>query len=184
MAATIETCTARFVVVYLYLRAEDAPIGHANYVIIDKHDNVVERYDPHGGRAYDTTDYKHDLLDHAIQQYFTNLYNDLGWPVPRFRAPFHSCYRGVQLIENNEKMKGLCSVWAAWYVAARLQYPELGGRQITDMVNKASDADRRSLYRQLVHFVVWALYNIPEVQRRARLHAHEADTYNDAPDIS
>lgn len=105
---------ARFTVSFITLRSEDA--AHANILIIDNYEKVIERYDPNG--SFPNKDYTSVTM--ALDEALDNFAKEMGY---LYVSPEVFCPKlGVQAIENAFKNEtGYCVSWSILYAEERLQ---------------------------------------------------------------
>jgi len=112
---------ARFVFIPLCLESPEPGSTHANALLCDKKKGTVERFEPHGARAYEIfKDYKYEELDEHLAKYFQSEYN------LEYISPITYCPAlGPQSIEHYISESGYCATWSLWYIDMRLTYPDV-----------------------------------------------------------
>jgi hypothetical protein len=92
--------------------------GHANILIIDKKDNIIERFEPNGSIFLENEEYSGliKILDDKLTVYFSNL----GY---KYKPPQEFCPNlGIQLVENKfTKKTGFCVSWSIIYAIERVE---------------------------------------------------------------
>jgi hypothetical protein len=148
----------RFVSVPICLISPKAPGGHANSLIIDKQGKqsadfvsrykhlpnvtarrgkgTVERFEPHGARAYEIfKDYIYEKLDTQLEVLFAETYG------LEYIPPIAFCPAlGPQTLEHYITESGYCATWSLWYTDMRLTYPNVDReRLVKGMFDKLHD---------------------------------------------
>ena len=116
----------RFVYLPLSLDSKEGGL-HANALFIDKKEKTVERFEPHGTRAYTVfKDYHYEELDKTLSLYFTERH------ALTYVSPVAFCpYLGPQSVEHYINQSGYCAAWSLWFADMRLTYPDMPRDQIT-----------------------------------------------------
>jgi ankyrin repeat protein len=100
--------------------------SHANYLIYDKKQNEVERFESHGYSVIGLN-YNGELLDNLLEKKFKSIIPGIIYVRPQDYLP----KIGFQLVDVTEKNKvigdpgGYCALWSIWYTDMRLSYPDL-----------------------------------------------------------
>ena len=135
----IDECVAtkkRFVSIPICLVSPEAPGGHANELLLDKNGKqsaefkkkynttgkgTIERFEPHGVRAYDMfDDYHYEILDKELEKFFAKEYGVEYIPPIEFSTTL-----GPQSFERYINESGYCATWSLWYTDMRLTYPNV-----------------------------------------------------------
>lgn len=102
--------------------------NHANYLLYDKKNKEVERFEPHGSSVPLGLQYNPSLLDDILEVRFKEIDNDIKYIRPKDYLP----KIGFQLLDIYERNKkkigdpgGFCALWTIWYVDMRLTYKEM-----------------------------------------------------------
>lgn len=126
--------------------------SHANMVIINKPQQTIEHFDPHGGQATHLTPSENAQLGKAVQMLFRDCKFMRGYTYlsPDAVAPNFSFQEkitnefgvsvvverkvGIQTILNfvlepGNIFNGTCSIWSMWYLHVRLTKPELEAQE-------------------------------------------------------
>lgn len=92
--------------------------GHANMLIIDKNERVVERFEPNGYSMTENKKYKQVITE--LDKVLTTFFSELGY---NYIPPQDFCpYYGIQLIENIFSHNvGFCVTWSVIYSIERLE---------------------------------------------------------------
>jgi ankyrin repeat protein len=127
----IKNKNKRFIIIPIGIELREG--AHANYIIYDKKNNEIHRFEPHGNTV-NGLNYNGPLLDNLLEKKFKNIINDIIYIKPSDYLP----KIGFQLLDIAEKKKnlgdiGFCALWAIWYVDMRLLYPDLS---LNKLVNK------------------------------------------------
>jgi hypothetical protein len=129
-----EWCETRFVVVPVYLIGGSA--RHFNYLIIDKTQKTVERFEPYGHVADDKT-FKESEFDSKFESSATHA----GYTY--IKASQFCPKLGVQTREELQGAYkqvgdpiGFCAFWSLWYVDRRLKYPNLAPSELMKKLTK------------------------------------------------
>jgi ankyrin repeat protein len=116
----------RFVIVPIGIELREG--SHANYLIYDKENNEIERFEPHGANAPLGLNYNPNLLDDILEKRFQEINENIKYVRPKDYLP----KVGFQLLDiyENKKKKigdpgGFCALWVIWYVDMRLTYSNL-----------------------------------------------------------
>jgi ankyrin repeat protein len=106
--------------------------SHANYIIIDKQKNEIERFEPNGSNAPYKFDYNPEMLDEILENKFLTLNKNIKYYPPKSYLP----KIGFQRIIGSEKNDiigdpgGFCGLWVILYVDIRLQYKNIDRNKI------------------------------------------------------
>jgi hypothetical protein len=160
----IDECIAstyRFVSIPICLISPEAPGGHAGSLLLDKKGKqssefiatyghliennlsqikpgygTIERFEPHGARAYELfKDYHYETLDEQLAYYFATQYG------LEYISPIDYCPAlGPQSFEHYINESGYCATWSLWYIDMRLTYPDVDRETLVKgMFNKLHD---------------------------------------------
>lgn len=126
----------RFIIMPLGIEMREG--SHANYLIYDKKNNEIERFEPHGSSPPTGLNYNPTLLDNILESKFKEINANIKYISPKDYLP----RIGFQLLDVSERKKkkigdpgGFCALWVVWYVDMRLTYKNL---------------DRTSLVKQMI----------------------------------
>lgn len=126
----------RFVFIPLCLQSPVPGSTHANALLCDKKKGTVERFEPHGARAYELfKDYHYESLDEQLAAYFKQEYG------LEYIAPITYCPAlGPQSIEHYITESGYCATWSLWYIDMRLSNPDVArDKLVKGMFDKLHD---------------------------------------------
>ena len=125
----VENPQVIFIIFNLTLKCKDTKYLHANYLIYNKKDRSLERFEPHGSREI--------LCGYLGDDLIIKLFNeDMGTDfIKEYYKPLDFCPSySVQSIENfeNNDPQGFCATWCYFYVDLRLSNPDIDRK---DLVN-------------------------------------------------
>ena len=116
----------RFVIIPIGIEMRQG--NHANYILYDKVNKQVERFEPHGSSVPLGLNYNGPLLDDVLEIRFKEIDNEIKYIRPKDYLP----KIGFQLLDIYERNKkkigdpgGFCALWAMWYIDMRLTYKEM-----------------------------------------------------------
>lgn len=126
-AARFMASTCRYLIVPLGIETKHG--SHANYLIYDKTTDILERFEPHGGKIGARFNYESEELDRQLVTVFSTLLPGMTFLPPSGFLP----RIGFQLFDNYEHNTymnigdpgGFCAIWSIWYVDLRLSYRSL-----------------------------------------------------------
>ena len=128
---------ALFVVIPLGIELQNG--SHANYLIYDVKNNIIERFEPHGSTTPPGLNYNPDLLDKILHNRFKEINENIKYLRPKDYLP----KIGFQLLDIYETKKkkigdpgGFCALWAVWYVDMRLTYRMLSPEKLVKKLIK------------------------------------------------
>ena len=150
MIETFQLCTknskVRFIIAALDLRSTEVWIGHANFLIYDKADNTIERFEPYGAAGESVwegyVDFRTEELDRQLK---IELIDKLKLAA-HYLPPLEFCPRiGPQLTESvgysfdAEDPGGFCAAWSLWYTDLRMSNPHMSrGKILKEATNLIS----------------------------------------------
>lgn len=139
----IKKCDKRFVIVYLPLLGGKVtatgkvklPSAHANILIYDKDQKILERFEPHGamGSGLRVT-FNIPELDQQLEKFAGKL-------GAQYYHPLDFCPKhGPQTQQEHEKVfakytgtkSGFCAAWSFWYVILRMTNPDISRTSIIE----------------------------------------------------
>jgi hypothetical protein len=128
MHKELARCQKRFTVVILTIKKRTS--AHANMLLIDNLNRVVERYDPYGTSSADTN------LDSALTKLFKVTHRYVR-PPPRdvFRE-----LEGIQILQEREGERseldpvGYCQPFCFLYLECRLTFPDMDAIAARDVI--------------------------------------------------
>ena len=143
--------SVRFIIIPMYLRHKTMDKcknpskysdDHSNFILVDKVQKTIERFEPHGSRYYEwdmnNKHYESDKLDDELQLILKDknkLTNDYRYLRPPDFCPIYS----FQSIETTGK--GFCTTWSFYYADLRLQFPNLPPKTLLDIATNTLNRD-------------------------------------------
>jgi hypothetical protein len=127
----------------------DEPAGHANMLIIDKRNKLIEHFEPYGGIAY--------FISHRFRNMETQLQEHFQKILPTYKYIFtidFMPYEGFQYVENISDHRvqsltdpgGYCLTWSFWYADVRIQEGRTG-ESIQQIRQKTHDSLQKIYYQ-------------------------------------
>lgn len=110
----------RFYIIPLSLRKDYGQRFHANMLIIDNKNKLIEFFEPHGKKYYELEDYD---MEHHLNAIIEQLFKDLNPDVLKYTyVNVHHCVKdGLQTIQNRvDQNAGHCLAWSLLYTHIRL----------------------------------------------------------------
>lgn len=127
--------------------------SHSNYIIIDKRNKTIERFEPNGAYPPPGFDYNPEELDNTLQKLFSKY--DYSYYDPKTYLP----KVGLQNIdiseEKNKKIGdpcGFCAIWSIWYCDLRLDYPEIDKKKLIKLLVKTFRIENKSFKNTVRNF--------------------------------
>ena len=129
----LKTCLMKpeviFIIIPLSLRCKNPEISHANFLIYNKKDKSLERFEPYGGRDF----FCGYLVDDLILEFFNKGTKEDF--IKKYYKPIDFCpASSVQFIEvdENPDTQGFCATWCYFYVDLRLSNPDVDRKDLVD----------------------------------------------------
>ncbi len=130
----------RFIIIPLGIELQQG--SHANYIIIDKELNEIERFEPHGSGNPYNFNYNNDLLDKILEKKFSDIFYDkLNKKIKYFRPKDYLPKISLQMLDITEKKNkkigdpgGFCALWSIYYTDMRLTYKEIPRKKIINYI--------------------------------------------------
>ena len=128
-----------FIIIPLGIEVENG--SHANILIVDVENKLIERFEPNGFYGPREFFYNPDLLDNLLQNKFTELLPNFKYLAPNKYLPIIS----FQILESLETEKckkigdpnGFCAVWCIWWAYYRIQYKNIKSSKLAKLlINK------------------------------------------------
>ena len=153
--------------------------GHANFILYDIKNKILERFDSLGKTRSKCLNVK--TIDAKVLELFRNK---LGYDfVKKYMPPFRQ-YKIFQELQDDENAKklptdpkyGFCSVWACWWVILRLLNPKvqrdkLIALALDDLLNRRESLTEfiRNFSQEIINHtpVVRQCLQIPEIPSRS-----------------
>lgn len=146
----------RFIIFPLGIEIKNA--SHANYLIFDKNNNEIERFEPNGSSSPIGINYNSHLLDEMLKKKF-DKYN-MNYISPKKFLP----KIGFQSIDAYDKKNkkigdpsGFCALWSMWYTENRLKYPNIERSELVNLLLKKfkiNNISFKNLIRNYSKFVI------------------------------
>lgn len=119
-------------------------INHANFLIVDKQNKTIERFEPNGQTNWG---FESDFNSQLKKIFIKKKYNIIEYIPPESFCPKY----GIQARENIENYdtdihKGSCYAWSFWYVNVRMEYPDMDKSTIVDYFHKLYAPYEYSIY--------------------------------------
>ena len=129
----------RFIVIPLGIETENG--SHANILLIDTKNKIIERFEPNGYYSPRIFYFNSTLLDYLLETKFKDLIPEFKYIRPTEYLPII----GFQILESLETYKckkigdpnGFCAVWCIWWVFHKIQYENIKSKKLVKMlINK------------------------------------------------
>ena len=146
--------------------------SHANYLIYDVKNNIIERFEPHGSTTPPGLNYNPELLDKILHNRFKELNENIKYLRPKDYLP----KIGFQLLDIYESKKkkigdpgGFCALWAIWYVDMRLTYRMLSPEKLVKKLVKSIRTNNISIKNMIRNYAVNVIKTRDEILNSAGL---------------
>ncbi|AVL94899.1 ankyrin repeat protein [Moumouvirus australiensis] len=131
----------KFVIIKLTIINEK--FNHANMLIYDINNNILERFDPYGNISYPQT----LEIDNYLRKYFKNNIPEIKYVSPKNSARTISFQiYSDELAEENyieNDPGGFCVAWCIWYIETRMNnkkiHPKKLINEMENIINKRND---------------------------------------------
>jgi ankyrin repeat protein len=128
---------SKFIILPLGIELKEG--SHANYIVYDINNKLVERFEPHGSTTPPGLNYNPDLLDKILYSRFKEFDENITYLKPSDYLPKIS-FQLLDILENKKKKigdpGGFCALWAIWYVDMRLTYPDIHPQKLVNKLIK------------------------------------------------
>ena len=134
----------QFIVIPLGIEVTNG--SHANIIIIDMVNNIIERFEPNGKHFPRGFYYNPDILDIILENKFINLLKKIGFMDFIYMKPSDFLPTiGFQMLETIEDTKcnkigdpnGFCAIWCVWWAEQRLTYFKIKSNILANqLINK------------------------------------------------
>lgn len=131
--------------------------SHANYIIYDVKNKIIERFEPHGSTTPPGLNYNPELLDSILFSRFNDFDDNLVYLKPKDYLP----KIGFQLLDIFESKKkkigdpaGFCALWAIWYVDMRLTYSDISPQKLVNKLIKSIKSNNISVKNMIRNYAV------------------------------
>ncbi len=127
----------RFIMIPFGFQCKIDRNSHANFLLYDKEQNTLERFEPHGYMPSDSCMPKD--IDNFLKNVFKkNLDPNLKYIKPLDYSPrdsFQAIQEGEEKFQRNGyDLAGYCGVWSTYYAILRLKNPDTDRKKV---INKA-----------------------------------------------
>lgn len=146
--------------------------SHANYLIYDVSNNILERFEPHGSTTPPGLNYNPDLLDKILESRFKEINDKIKYLRPKDYLP----KVGFQLLDIYETKKkkigdpgGFCALWAVWYVDMRLTYNMLSPQKLVKKLIKSIRIQNISIKNMIRNYAVHIIKMRDEILSYAKI---------------
>lgn len=133
----INKCNKRFIYINLMIHWEQKNSTHVNMIIIDFHNNTIERYEPHGKRM--TFDKNKKLSKNIDNKFSKKILSYLKLDNYTYISPFDfSPVIGAQT--KVDAYDGMCLTYSIMYLQLRIMNPDVNQKDIVKyMLKKPKD---------------------------------------------
>jgi ankyrin repeat protein len=148
----------RYIVIPLGIEVSTG--SHANILIIDTMNMVIERFEPNGANPPRGFFYNPDMLDTLLETKFNNILPDYTFIKPSSYLPTI----GFQILETMESDKcknigdpnGFCAVWCIWWAEMKATYNIDSKILAEKLINeiKLSNMSFKKIIRNFSHKIV------------------------------
>jgi hypothetical protein len=146
---------AEFIIIPLGIEMKEG--SHANYIIYDIKNKMIERFEPHGSTTPPGLNYNPELLDNILFSRFKDFDDNLVYLKPKDYLP----KIGFQLLDIFESKKkkigdpgGFCALWAIWYVDMRLTYSDISPEKLVNKLIKSIKSNNISVKNMIRNYAV------------------------------
>jgi ankyrin repeat protein len=158
--------------------------SHANYIIYDVFNKVVERFEPHGSTSPPGVNYNPDLLDKILYFRFKEIDENIKYLKPSDYLPKIS-FQLLDILENKKKKigdpGGFCALWAIWYVDMRLTYSDLEPKILVGQLIKTIKENNIYVKNMIRNYAVNIINDRDEILKYGNIDINDwlNDDYND-----
>lgn len=129
--------------------------SHANILIYDSKQKIIERFEPNGSTSPADFDYNSKLLDSILTRKFEDLFPDAKYLSPSDYLP----KIGFQIYDINDSVNsklgdpdGFCAAWTVWYANMRMTYPDLHPRKLVHKLIETAKRENISFKNMVRNF--------------------------------
>ena len=159
-----------FIIIPLGIELQNG--SHANYLIYDIKNNIIERFEPHGSTTPPGLNYNPDLLDKILHNRFKEIDENINYLRPKDYLP----KIGFQLLDIYETKKkkigdpgGFCALWAIWYVDMRLTYRTLSPEKLVKKLVKSIRTNNISIKNMIRNYAIHVIKLRDDILQHAGL---------------
>lgn len=149
----IQKNNKRFIVIPVGIEMNKG--SHSNYLIFDKDNYELERFEPYGSDNPYMFDYEGNILDERLKKLFTKEYKNIKY----FKPSDYEPKVGFQFLESGDRFNkqigdpgGFCAVWALWYVEQRLTYSEINRKVLIKKIFKNIKLESTSIKNMIRNY--------------------------------
>ena len=166
----------RYVIIPVFIVFLYTNVGHANFIIYDIKENIVERFEPYG--IYYDSDMKQ--LDIQIKKKFKKIDPTIQYYPPK--CLFSTI--GIQAIEEKVKRTkwkgdpgGFCDAWSLYYADLRLSNPKIPRKELlTYTIKKIREKD--TLRNFIRNYIQYIMRQRDKVLKKAGINIHNWINHN------
>ena len=126
--------TDKYIIISLGIEVSNG--SHANMIIIDIKNKLIERFEPNGKYSPRGFYYNSDLLDTLLLNKFTNILPEYTYIKPLLYLPTI----GFQILETIEDSlckkigdpNGYCAVWCVWWVEQKITNNDVSSKELVE----------------------------------------------------
>lgn len=181
----INTCIRKkseFIIIPLGIEIPEG--SHANYLIYDVKNNIIERFEPHGSTTPPGFNYNPNLLDDLLLARFKLINENIKYLNPSQYLPKIS-FQLLDIFETSKKKigdpGGFCALWAVWYVDMRISYSNLDPKTFVYKLIKYIKSQNISVKNMIRNYAVNIIKDRDEILAAAGLDINDwlNSEYND-----
>jgi ankyrin repeat protein len=181
----ISTCIKKksdFIIIPLGIEIPEG--SHANYLIYDVKNNIIERFEPHGSTTPPGFNYNPNLLDDLLLARFKLVNENIQYLKPSQYLPKIS-FQLLDIFETSKKKigdpEGFCALWAVWYVDMRISYSNLDPKTFVYKLIKYIKSQNISVKNMIRNYAVNIIKDRDEILAAAGLDINDwlNSEYND-----
>ena len=181
----INTCIRKkseFIIIPLGIEIPEG--SHANYLIYDVKNNIIERFEPHGSTTPPGFNYNPNLLDDLLLARFKLINENIKYLKPSQYLPKIS-FQLLDIFETSKKKigdpGGFCALWAVWYVDMRISYSNLDPKTFVYKLIKYIKSQNISVKNMIRNYAVNIIKDRDEILAAAGLDINDwlNSEYND-----
>ena len=132
--------------------------GHANILIFDFENKIVERFEPYG--FISTFTKEEEVVSHSFNKEFSKMLKIID-PSLTYIDQSVLLRKGPQFIEENQVQKhkllnkssdpeGFCGAWSLWYADLRLSNPKKDPRELIEMAMESITQTKKMKLRKFI----------------------------------
>lgn len=174
---------AKFIIIPLGIELKEG--SHANYIIYDVSQNIIERFEPHGSTSPPGLNYNPELLDKILYSRFKEINDDITYLKPSDYLPKIS-FQLLDILESKNKKigdpGGFCALWAIWYVDMRITYDNIHPSKLVKQLIKSIKESNLSVKNMIRNYAINIIKDRDEILKFAKLDINDwiNDDYNNS----